>query len=486
MDKHYDVLVVGGGPGGTPAAMALARAGKKVLLVEAGAGLGGTCLFEGCIPSKILRETAQRLRDIAMAAEFGVDLPGALVNLNWRKVQARKRAILQQRSAAAIHKAGQFSTLQLLFGQARLRGPRKAVIKSFDGDSLEISFEQCILATGSTPNALSVPGADSPQVYSSDRILDIDSVPEHLAVIGGGPIGVELAQIFHFLGAQVTLMELGPRILGDVDEELARALQQHLIEQGVNLQLGCRVKDISSRERSVLVRYETEDGSGQVLATAVLAATGRSPRVQGLGLEHTAVKVNHHGVEVDEVLQTAEPGIYAVGDVLGQPMFAHWATAQCLALARHLLGLPGPFPKREHNTATIFSSPELAMAGLTEDQCVKAGLDVGVARYDFARDARAQIGGHDAGLLKIVYERSSRRVVGIHALVEGAADLMGEAALLVRAGLPLEAIAGAIHPHPTLTESFVMAVRAALAAETVKPQEQDRAPVSRPSAAALP
>jgi len=471
MDNEYDVLVIGGGPGGTPAAMALAQAGKKVLLVEAGAGLGGTCLFEGCIPSKIFRETSQRLRDIAMAAEFGINLPHESVQLDWQQVLARKRAILQRRSEGAIHKVGQLSNLHLIFGHAQLRGPRKAYIKPFDGKDAEITFGKCILATGSTPNALPVPGGDLPQVYSSDSILDIDSIPERLAVIGGGPIGVELAQIFHTLGAQVTLLEMGPSILGGMDEELVLALEQHLIKQGIRLHVNCQVRNISSSGQDVVVQYATEQGADQVIATAVLAATGRRPRVEGLGLEHTAVQVGAHGVKVDETLQTAEPGIYAVGDVLGQPMFAHWATEQCLALARHLLGMPGPFPKPEHNTAIIFSTPELGIAGLTETQAAKAGMEVAVARYDFAQDARAQIGGHDNGLLKIVYEKTTRRVVGVHALVEGAADLMGEAALLVRAGLPLEAIAGAIHPHPTLTESFVMAARATLAAQAMKRHE---------------
>jgi len=471
MDKHYDVLIVGGGPGGTPAAMALAQMGKKVLLVEAGAGLGGTCLFEGCIPSKIFRETAQRLREIGRAVEFGIHLPSEPVQLDWRQVQARKRAILQRRSKAALQQTSQLSNLQLLFGRAQLRGPRGAFIQPPEGNGVEISFEQCILATGSAPNALPVPGADLPQVYSSDSILDIDFLPEQLVVIGGGPIGVELAQIYHALGAKVTLMELAPHILGGVDEELARVLEQHLIEQGIDLHLKCQVKRMRQSGQGVLVEYASEAGSSQLIATTVLAAAGRHPRVEGLGLENTKAKSGSHGIEVDATLQTAEPGIYAVGDVLGQPMFAHWATAQGLALARHLLGLPTQFPQTRHNSATIFSTPELGIAGLTEAQAGAAGMDVAVARYDFARDARAQIGGDDNGLLKIVYDKSSRKVVGVHALVAGAADLMGEAALLVRAGLPLEAIAGAIHPHPTLTESFVMAARTALAAAAMKHQE---------------
>ena len=465
MAKSYDVLVVGGGPGGTPAAMALAQAGKRVLLVEAGAGLGGTCLFEGCIPSKIFHETARRLRDINRAAEFGIQLPSERVMLDWRKVRSRKQEILERRSNAAIARVEKIPGLDLAFGRASLLGPRQAQVTPHEGEAYTLDFEHCILATGSRPNSLPVPGGDLPRVYSSDSILDIECIPERLAVIGGGPIGVELAQIFHALGAEVTLLEHGPRILRGVDDELAQTLEQHLINQGITLHLGCSVKVICHSSRGVFVQFDLADGScDQVYATAVLAATGRHASVEGLGLENTAVQADRHGIEVDEHLQTAEPGIHAVGDVTGQPMFAHWATAQGLALAQNLLGRSVPFPQPAHNSAAIFSTPELAMAGLTEEQAREAGMDVAVARYDFTQDARAQIGGHDTGMLKIVYTTDARKIIGVHALVDGAADLMGEAALLVRTGMPLEAIAGAIHPHPTLTESFVQAARMALAA----------------------
>ncbi len=461
MTKQYDVLVIGGGPGGTPTAMALAWAGRKVLLLEAGAGLGGTCLFEGCIPSKIFHETARRLRDVIRAAEFGIQLPTELVQLDWRKVQARKREILHHRSEAAIRRVAQFKTLELLFGRARLQGPRRARIQPHQGEAFSVQFEHCIVATGSKPNQLPVHGADLPRVYNSDTLLAIDCIPEHLTVIGGGPIGVELAQVFHAFGANVTLLERGPRILRGVDEELARLLEQHLINQGITLQLNAAVRSICSTGQGLFVQFglEEEEGCDQVFATAVLAAAGRHANVDGLGLEHTAIEVGAHGIAVDETLQTREPGIYAVGDVAGPPMFAHWATAQGLALARHLLGQPAAFPQRAHNAAAIFTTPELAMAGLSEEQALAAGMEVAVARYDFSADARAQIGGHEHGLLKIVYTKAEHKVVGVHVLMEGASDLMGEAALLVRHGLPLEAVAGAIHPHPTLTESFAQAAR---------------------------
>jgi len=462
--EKCDVLVIGAGPGGTPAAMALASMGKKVILVEAGQGLGGTCLFEGCIPSKIIRESARRLRELRMAKEFGIEAPVNEARVNWQTILQRKARILQMRSQAARHKGLQIPGFDLRFGRASLLSPHEAAITLADGSTQSIGFEQAIIATGSRPNRPPIPGIDLPGVLDSEQILSIESLPERLTIIGAGPIGVELGQMFNSLGTRIHLLEVAAHVLGPVDEDLARQLQQRIAAEGIDIDTGIRNLSIEKDGDDLRVRYTNAQGeAAQVLSDRVLQVTGRHPNLEGLGLENTAIEHNRHGIHVNETLETDEPGIYATGDVLGQPMFAHWATAQSLALAQHLAGRPTPFPRPEHNSAVIFSEPELGMAGLTEKQAREQGIEYEVARYDFRQDARAQIMDQAEGLLKILFERDSRKVIGVHALVEGAGELMGEAALLVRAGLPIELIAGAIHPHPTLTESFAVAVRAALA-----------------------
>jgi len=464
MQSHYDVLLIGGGPGGTPTAMALASAGKQVLLVERGEGLGGTCLFEGCIPSKIMRESARRLRELRESADFGLCLPTQDVRLDWSAIQERKRTILHRRSEAAKAHLQQFTNLHFLHGSAQFLGPRQFQINLADGISVQVGFEHAIIATGSVPFLPPVHGIDHPRVLDNQAILSIDHIPDDLTIIGAGPIGVELAQVFHTFGSKVTILEAALGILGPVDAELAKQLRQRMEQRGIEIHTNCKVSAIVHSGQSVSVEFTPAGQDKQHHFTGnVLMAVGRRPNINGLGIENTAIEHDAHGIKVDATLQTTEPGIYAVGDVIGQPMFAHWATAQGLALARHLLGQPVPFPDPATNTAVIFSEPELAMAGLTEAQAIAAGLDVGVARYDFKQDARAQITGRDSGLLKIVFDKASQKVVGVHALVEGAGDLMGEAALLVKVGLPIQAIAGAIHPHPTLTESFVQAIRAVMA-----------------------
>lgn len=471
MKDQYDFLIIGGGPGGTPTAMALASAGLQVLLVEKGEGLGGTCLFEGCIPSKILRESARRLREIREAMDFGLCLPIQDVRVDWYAIMQRKRTILERRSDAAAKHLKQIPTLDLVMGEATFTDSRHAVIHRHDGGENTVQFDKAIIATGSSPSRPNIPGIEHRLVVDSEAILDIDHIPRRLVIIGAGPIGVELGQIFNTFGSQVTMLEVAPRILGPVDSELAERLQQQMMADGIDVVTACKIARLSNTGGGVFVEYQDSNGKDfHHLADTVLLVTGRHPNVDGLGLENTNVKHGKHGVEVDARLQTSEPNIYAVGDVIGQPMFAHWATAQGLALAKNLLGQPVPFPDRNTNSAVIFSEPEIGMVGMTEDQAASAGIDYFVARYEYQQDARAQIAGRAAGVLKIVCERETHRVIGVHALVEGADDIMGEAALAVKTGIPLEALAGAIHPHPTLTESFGFAARETLAKMARKKQ----------------
>ena len=461
--KQVDVLVIGGGPGGTPAALALASAGRQVLLVEKGVGLGGTCLFEGIQPSKILHESAQRLQAIKRAQEFGLHLPAGEIGVDWKAIMQRKAAILQRRSEGALQRARHIPTLTVQFGSAELLGPRRARITPRSGTAEDIEFASAIIATGSVPSPLPVAGIDLPQVLTSDQLLEIERPPKRFVVIGAGPIGVEMAQIFAAFGSVVTVIEAGPRMLAPVDEEIAAALQSHFRAQGIGLELGAQVLRVISKGDDVGVQYRNASGAQhEVEAEIVLEATGRYPNVDGLGLSNTAVRYDHHGMKVDDKLETYEPGIYAIGDVVGHPMFAHWATAQALALARHLLGKPTRFPTAAVNSAVIFTSPEVGIAGLTENEARAAGHDVGIARYDYRADARAQVSGHADGFLKLVYDKTSRALLGVHILADGAASILGEGALAVAAGLTIDVVAAAIHPHPTLSESMGFAARAAL------------------------
>jgi pyruvate/2-oxoglutarate dehydrogenase complex dihydrolipoamide dehydrogenase (E3) component len=329
-----DDLVIGGGPGGTPAAMALAGSGRRVLLVEKGAGLGGTCLFEGCIPSKILRESASRLQAVRRAQEFGLRVP-----------------------------AGEIGRRLGRHHEAQGRDPARAGRRRLAARAPDSDFE--------------------------------------------------------------------------------RAVRQ----QGIALELGAQVAAIARDGDGVRVHYLDAAGARhEAQADIVLEATGRRPNVDGLGLARTAVRHDGHGVKVDSKLETDERGIYAVGDVIGHPMFAHWATAQAQALAGHLLGRQVRFPTPATNTAAIFSAPEVGIAGLTESE------------------ARAQVSGHAEGMLKLVYDKASGAVLGVHVLAEDAASLVGEGALAAGAGIPVEALAAAIHSHPTLSESIGTAARETLAA----------------------
>ncbi|HUX14716.1 MAG TPA: NAD(P)/FAD-dependent oxidoreductase [Spirochaetia bacterium] len=470
---HVDVLVVGGGPAGTPLAMTLAKAGKQVLLVEDGPGLGGTCLFHGCIPSKIFRESARVRSLVTRAVEFGITGTGGVPAVDWAAIQTRRHAILNRRATGALSSARQLPSLRVVFGRARFTGSHEVRIdgarETQDGDgipasdTIQVSFDRAVIATGSVANRLKVEGAESPGVLSSEGLIGIGYVPASMVVIGAGPIGVEMAQIFHMLGTRISILEALPDILQPVDSRLSHRLEELLVNGGIPVETGVGIDRIETTPDGHRVHYHKDGTERSADARVVLSVVGRRPNVDNLGLESTKVRFDAHGIKVNQNLTTDEPHIYALGDVVGQPMFAHWATAQAQALASHLLGKGMQFPKSEHNSAVIFSYPEVGMVGLTEEAARAAGLDVAVAEYNYAVDARAQIAAEAEGMLRIVYRTDDQTVVGVHAMVEGAADLMGEAALAVRSGVRLSDLVAAIHPHPTLTESFGLAARAAMA-----------------------
>lgn len=376
-------------------------------------------------------------------------------------MQTRRHRILAQRSQGALAKAKELPTLEVVFGRARLAGPRSATVGA--GKRMrEIRFKNVILATGSVPSRPPIRGADLPTVLDSKGLIELDDVPKSLVLIGAGPIGVEMAQIFAMLGSKVTLLEAQSRILTSVDQVLADLLAARLVGDGIDVQTAVVIDAIEGQQKCHSVRYVKDGRAYQVSGDVVAIVAGRHPNIEGLGLENTGVLFDQHGVKVDDTLQTDESGVYATGDLVGQPMFAHWATAQALAVARHLLGETPAYPRPEHNSAVIFSYPELGMVGLTEERARAAGLDVSVAEYDYRGDARAQISSEGFGRLRVVYEKRDRRIVGIHALIEGAADLLGEAALAVHQGLSLQDLAMAIHPHPTLNEAFGLVALSAL------------------------
>jgi len=456
-----DIVVIGGGPGGTPLAMGAAKAGRQVVLVEAGAGLGGTCLFHGCIPSKIFREAAILRYHVERAARLGIGGGLGDPTVDWPTIEKRRETILAKRSGAALANARKIPSLSVLFGKARFLDSHRIVVEGPEGPT-EVGFERAVIATGSVSRKLELPGADGHGILSSERLISTDRVPSRMAVIGGGPIGVEMAQIFSLLGTKVTILEALPSILTPVDRTLAQRLQLLLEQDGIPVHTGVKIDRFEPSGTGQKVHYSVGGAARTLEADIVLTVVGRLPNIEGLGLDNTKVQYSSKGIQVDGRLRTAEPHIWASGDVVGQPMFAHWATAQAQALTADLLGRPASFPAVEHNSAVIFSHPELGMAGLTEEGARERGWDVRVAEYNYAIDARAQIADEAEGLLRIVYRSDDATIVGVHALIEGAADLMGEAALAVATGAKLGDFARTIHPHPTLTESFGICASAAL------------------------
>ncbi|HOX07561.1 MAG TPA: dihydrolipoyl dehydrogenase [Planctomycetota bacterium] len=453
----FDLLVIGGGPGGYVAAVRAATLGLRTALVEE-RELGGTCLQRGCIPTKTLIESARAVhlarsgKSLGFsAAEVAPDLP-AMVERKRRVVSTLEKGV-----AALLKKRG----VEVLAGRARLTAAGAAEVVARDGTSRAVSASKVILATGSRPAALPFLPADGRAVFDSDTIMDLGRLPASLAVIGGGVLGCEFATLYAQLGVQVTVVEMLDRLLPTIDADCAAEVTRALKKLRVKVQTGARIESAEARAgapcRLVLA------GGAAVETEAVLVAAGRRPNSADLGLEAIGVAVERGFVKVDNRCRTSVPGVWAIGDLTGGWMLAHAASRMGLVAAADAAGKLGD-ERYEFDKVpgAVFTDPEVGSVGLTLQAANARGLAAEERAFPFRMLGRSACGHDLSGVAKLVYGRDSRRVLGVHICGPHASDLIGEGALAVSAGLTVEQLAATVHAHPTYAEALYEAAEAAV------------------------
>jgi len=468
---HTQLAVLGGGPGGYAAAFLAADLGMQVMLIDAAPRLGGTCLLHGCIPSKALLHVAKVLEEARGMSEWGVAFGSPTIDLEAMRARKEKviatlsgglKQLAKQRKVTVIRARGIFESSQAL----RLEGDDPALA---EGDRL--TFDHCVLATGSIPMAIPSFGL-SERVMDSTAALELPDVPERLLVVGGGYIGLELGSVYAQLGSRVTVVELTAGLLPGADRDLVKPLADRLKKQFEAILLETKVAAVEDRGDSVDVTLEDSEGKRVEQFDRVLVAVGRRPASADLGLEKTQVVVNDRGfVEIDGCQRTADPHILAIGDVAGEPMLAHKATREGKVAVEVLHGEPAEFDALAV-PAVVFTDPEIAWAGLTQEQAERESRTVSVSRYPWAASGRAQALGRTEGLTKIVVDPESDRVLGVGIVGAGAGELIAECVLAIEMGCTVRDLAESIHPHPTLSETVasVGEVHLGFATEIYRPK----------------
>lgn len=435
MMNQADLIIIGAGPGGYETAAEAAAEGLNVVIIER-AELGGTCLNRGCIPTKALCRSAQVALDVKEAAAYGVDVNG--FTLNYPVAAARKDEVVAQ-LRQGVEMA--LSRCTVVRGEARFVEPRIVAV----GEE-SYTAPKIIIATGSSPARLPIPGAEL--AVDSDRLLSMTSFPERVTIIGGGVIGMEFASILSAFGVAVTVVEYCKEILPPFDKDISKRLKMALSKRGINIITSAAVTEIKP---DLTVVYEAKGKQAEVASDLVVMAVGRRP-VLPAGIDCTGITVGRRGIEVDDNMMTSVEGIYAIGDVNGRCMLAHAASAQ----GRRVLGKPVDL---DVVPSAVFTTPECAMVGLTEEQCKERQLPFKSAKALFRANGKALAMNESEGLVKMIVNTETRMILGCHICGPHAADLIQEVALAMARALPVDAIADTIHGHPTLGEAVQQAAR---------------------------
>ncbi|MFA6075337.1 MAG: dihydrolipoyl dehydrogenase [Negativicutes bacterium] len=480
----YDLVVIGAGPGGYTAAAEAARAGLSVALIEK-QQLGGTCLNRGCIPTKALLKSAEVIRTVKQAADFGVEV--GLNSLNWSKAVARKDGVVGQ-LAKGIEQLLKTSGVELIYGEASFVSENEITVSVFfaptednfkfqNSNFKSISFCHCIIAAGSRPQKLNIPGTELPTVYTSDNVMNIEQCPASIAIIGGGVIGMELATIFNEFGANVTVIEYLPQILNGVDSDIVKRLLPMLKKQGITVVTGAKVERIVNDNAVTQVEYIDKTGNKQLIADIVLQATGRI-MVEGLNLIAAQIQTERGWISTDMYYQTSNPRVFAIGDINGECLLAHAAEHQAHCAVKSILqNMQSRVQSSELHQqnsgfrtqdskliipSAIFIHPEVAYVGLTEEQCKQKHYDYVIGKALFGANGKAVASAEPEGMAKIIVDRTNRQIIGAHIFGAQAACLIAELVLAMTMRLQIDRIVDSVHAHPTLPEVVVTAARDAL------------------------
>ncbi|MCG9131091.1 mercuric reductase [Candidatus Poribacteria bacterium] len=449
----YDLTIIGGGSAGLVLAVAGARLGKKTALVEKHR-IGGDCLWTGCVPSKALLKAAKVANSIRNAEKYGITVPETTPD--WQRVMAYVRGT--QHAIEEEHdNPERFREMgvDVIFGDGHFESSDTFVVEDTEnGETRTLKSKKFVISTGSRPVAPPIPGLESCDYLDSETVWELEEFPERLLVVGAGPIGVELGQAFHRLGADVMIAQRSGRILTKEDTDVSEQMLCYLREEGVAIRLNTNIEQVSESEEGINVQFDgSESGTVEQTFDKILIAAGRAPNVEGLGLDKIGVQVGRRGIEVNNRLQTSVKNIYAAGDVIGHYLFTHVAAFQAQLLLRNIF-----FPlSNTINYAvvpwTTFCDPEIARCGLTEAEAREAHGDVDVFTLDQSDVDRAVAEGETQGFSKVIASRWTGKILGVHLVGANAGEVVHEYVLAMQSGIPLRKLSGMIHVYPTFSSS---------------------------------
>ncbi len=453
----YDVAIIGSGPAGYTAAFRAGQYGLRTALIEKETVLGGTCLHVGCIPTKALLFNAELWDHLKEAKEFGIDGVDTR-KLNWAAIQERKSKIVAKHTKGLDFLVKK-NKVEHVKGYGKLTGPAQdgvlTVEVTNEGKTSRLKTKNVILATGSEARML--PGLQAnDRILTNIEVLSLKEIPKSLVIVGAGAVGVEFASIYRSFDAEVTILEMLPRLVPVEDEDVSKELARVYRKRGINFHTSARVENISNTKTGIAVTISVDGKQQKIEAEKILIAVGRKPRTENIGLERTKIKPDREFIKTDSWMQTAEPGVYAIGDiVLGSPQLAHVGAMEALVAVAKIAGKPGKPINPEHIPGATYCHPEIGSVGLTETKAREAGYNLKIGKFPFTANSRASIVGQHEGFVKIISDADYGEILGVHIIGPLATELIAEAVVAMELEATVEDLMWTIHSHPTLSEAML-------------------------------